>query len=103
MNLALDQDGHLVDENDWNTQIAQTLADTLNIVLDDRHFKILHITRQYYTLFGHSPTTRSLVKFLNQQLDTPTSNAQLQLLFNTGLIARHINRLAGLPKPANCL
>ncbi|MFX8460263.1 sulfite reductase, partial [Acinetobacter baumannii] len=23
--------------------------------------------------------------------------------FNTGLVARHLSRLAGIPKPANCL
>ncbi|GAF54853.1 tRNA 2-thiouridine synthesizing protein E [Psychrobacter sp. JCM 18901] len=31
------------------------------------------------------------------------SNQKLQQLFNTGLVARHVNRLAGLPKPPNCL
>ncbi|MBV6578279.1 sulfite reductase, partial [Acinetobacter baumannii] len=27
----------------------------------------------------------------------------LQQKFNTGLVARHLSRLAGIPKPANCL
>jgi tRNA 2-thiouridine synthesizing protein E len=31
------------------------------------------------------------------------NNAELQQRFNTGLVARHLSRLAGVPKPANCL
>ncbi|HFF4937178.1 TPA: sulfite reductase, partial [Acinetobacter baumannii] len=31
------------------------------------------------------------------------NNAVLQQKFNTGLVARHLSRLAGIPKPANCL
>jgi tRNA 2-thiouridine synthesizing protein E len=30
-------------------------------------------------------------------------NAMLQQRFHTGLVARHLSRLAGIPKPANCL
>jgi sulfur relay (sulfurtransferase) DsrC/TusE family protein len=29
--------------------------------------------------------------------------AAAKKLFNTGLVARHLSRLAGIPKPANCL
>lgn len=100
----LDDDGHLICRDDWNETIAQSLADTLDICLTDEHWAILFATQRYYQQFGHSPATRPLIKFLNQQLPTLTiTNAKLQALFKTGLVARHINRLAGLPKPANCL
>lgn len=103
-NLALDDDGHLLNADDWTPTLAQNLAATLDIKLTDEHFAILQVVRDFYQQFGHPPTTRPLIKFLNQQLpDLQIDNARLQSLFNTGLVARHVNRLAGLPKPANCL
>lgn len=102
--LQLDHDGHLLNPDDWSPKLAQSLADSLEIRLADEHFAILQAVREYYQRFGHPPTTRPLIKFLIQTLpDLALDNAKLQTLFNTGLIARHINRIAGLPKPANCL
>lgn len=103
MNLELDQDGHLVDYTIWNETVAQSLADTLEIQLTSWHFDILQAVRQFYQQFGHSPATRPLIKFLMKTVSSEINNAVLQDKFNTGLVARHLSRLAGVPKPANCL
>lgn len=103
MNLQLDQDGHLVDYTIWNEQVAQELAKTLDLELTDWHFQVLLAVRQFYQQFGHSPTTRPLIKFLMKTVSPEINNALLQQKFNTGLVARHLSRLAGVPKPANCL
>lgn len=103
MNLALDQDGHLVDYTIWNEQVAQELANTLDLELTAWHFEILQAVRQFYQQFGHSPATRPLIKFLMKTVNPEVNNAVLQERFNTGLVARHLSRLAGVPKPANCL
>lgn len=104
MNLQseLDQDGHLVDYNTWNTDVAQALAQSLNIHLDAWHFMVLQHIRNFYQQYDHAPSTRPLIKFLMKQ-DPSINNAILQQRFNTGLVARQLCRLAGLPKPANCL
>ncbi|MFW2734629.1 TusE/DsrC/DsvC family sulfur relay protein, partial [Acinetobacter baumannii] len=49
------------------------------------------------------PATRPLIKFLMKTVSPDINNAVLQQKFNTGLVARHLSRLAGIPKPANCL
>ncbi|NWK75260.1 TusE/DsrC/DsvC family sulfur relay protein [Acinetobacter sp. SwsAc6] len=103
MNLALDQDGHLVDYSIWNEQVAQELAKSLDLELTAWHFEILQAVRQFYQQFGHSPATRPLIKFLMKTVSQDINNAILQEKFNTGLVARHLSRLAGVPKPANCL
>lgn len=36
-------------------------------------------------------------------VDGEITNMILQQQFNTGLVARQLSRLAGVPKPANCL
>lgn len=102
--LAVDNDGHLLNHLEWTPEMAQQLADTLEVNLTPTHFEILSVVRHYYDTYGHSPTTRPLLKYLSQQLpNLALDNAKLQTLFNTGLVARHVNRIAGLPKPANCL
>lgn len=103
MQLELDQDGHLVDYTIWNQHVAQELANSLDLQLTDWHFEILHAVRQFYQQFGHSPATRPLIKFLMKTISPEIDNATLQQKFNTGLVARHLSRLAGVPKPANCL
>ena len=103
MSLELDQDGHLVDYTIWNETVAQELANTLSLELTAWHFEILHAVRQSYQQFGHSPATRPLIKFLMKTVSADINNAVLQDKFNTGLVARHLSRLAGIPKPPNCL
>lgn len=103
LSLELDQDGHLVDYTIWNEQVAQVLANTLELELNDWHIQILFAVRQFYAQFGHSPATRPLIKFLSKQIGPEIDNAILQERFKTGLVARHLSRLAGIPKPANCL
>ncbi|WP_350557835.1 TusE/DsrC/DsvC family sulfur relay protein [Psychrobacter sp. CAL346-MNA-CIBAN-0220] len=102
--IVLDQDGHLFDYTVWTANIAQQLADTLDINLNTEHLDILQQVRVFFTKFNHAPATRPLIKWLQQTLpEQDITNQKLQQLFNTGLVARHVNRLAGLPKPPNCL
>ncbi len=103
MSLELDQDGHLVDYTIWNEDVAQELANSLELELSEWHFQILNAVRQFYAQFGHSPATRPLIKFLMKTIGPEVDNALLQDQFKTGLVARHLSRLAGIPKPANCL
>ena len=103
MTLELDQDGHLLDYTVWNEQVAQEFAQSLELELTAWHFEVLHAVRQFYQQFGHSPATRPLIKFLMKTVSPEINNAVLQEKFNTGLVARHLSRLAGIPKPANCL
>ncbi|WP_343682271.1 TusE/DsrC/DsvC family sulfur relay protein [Acinetobacter baylyi] len=103
MQLELDQDGHLLDYTIWNEEVAKKLAQSLDLELTEWHFQILQAVRQFYQQFGHSPATRPLIKFLMKTVSPDINNAILQQRFNTGLVARHLSRLAGVPKPANCL
>ena len=93
----------MVDYTIWNQEVAKELAKSLELELTDWHFEILMAVRQFYQQFGHSPATRPLIKFLMKSVSADINNAILQEKFNTGLVARHLSRLAGVPKPANCL
>lgn len=102
--IELDAEGHLCNHRLWTPQVAQQLADSLAVELTPLHLRILTQVRAFYDEFNHPPATRPLIKYLIKTLpDDDISNQALQSLFNTGLVARHVNRLAGLPKPPNCL
>lgn len=101
--LELDQDGHLQNFQDWTPAVAQQLADTLELTLDDAHFEILYALRDFYDEYGYAPATRPLIKYLSTKVNPEISNQLLMQRFNTGLVARHLTRLSGLPKPPNCL
>lgn len=101
--IALDQDGHLSNYLDWTPQVAQFMAQQDGLVLGDKQLAVLYAVQKFYRQFGYAPATRPLIKFLIKELGASISNAQLMQDFQTGLVARTLARLAGLPKPANCL
>ncbi len=101
--ITLDEDGHLQNHLDWSAEVAQIMATKEGLTLTHSHLEILLAVRDFYTRFGYAPATRPLIKFLIKQLGSHISNAQLMQDFQTGLVARTLARLAGLPKPANCL
>lgn len=101
--ITLDQDGHLSNYLDWTPEVAQLMAQQDGLVLGDTQLAVLHAVQKFYQQFGYAPATRPLIKFLIKELGESVSNAQLMQDFQTGLVARTLARLAGLPKPANCL
>lgn len=103
INLQLDQDGHLQNHMDWNPDVACQLAKHDGLELTEHHLQILLSVREFYQKFGYAPATRPLIKFLMKEIGDHITNAQLMQDFHTGIVARTLARLAGLPKPANCL
>lgn len=101
---AVDDDGHLRDPSAWTPELANRLAEREGLVLDTRHHEVLNAARLFYARFQRSPATRPLQKFLAQELGPERATSlYLMQLFGGGTQARTIARLAGLPKPPNCL
>jgi tRNA 2-thiouridine synthesizing protein E len=101
--IALDKDGYLVDLHEWSEEVAEALAREEAISLTPEHWEILELLRQFYTEFQLSPATRPLVKYTALKLGADKGNSlHLNRLFN-GTPAKLAAKLAGLPKPTNCL
>ena len=102
-NLPLDQDGYLTQLADWSEDTAQALAVREGLTLSDEHWEILLLVRSFYAEFQLSPANRPLVKFIAVKLGPEKGNSlNLNRLFN-GAPAKLAAKLAGLPKPTNCL
>jgi len=98
-----DQEGYLLDSSKWNLKIAQKIAIKENLNLTAKHWQIIDLVRRFYELNKFSPTTRILVKYLSDELGVNQFNSgTLNLLFN-GKPAKIAAKIAGIPKPSNCI
>ncbi len=101
--IALDKDGFLADLGDWSLEVAHALANQEGIALSSEHVEILHLLRDFYAEFQLSPATRPLIKYTALKLGAEKGNSMhLNRLFN-GTPAKLAAKLAGLPKPTNCI
>ncbi|MFJ9993169.1 TusE/DsrC/DsvC family sulfur relay protein [Pseudomonas putida] len=101
--IALDKDGFLVDLQDWSREVAQALAAREAIALTPEHWEVLELLRQFYDEYQLSPATRPLIKYTALKLGPDKGNSpHLNRLFN-GTPAKLAAKLAGLPKPTNCI
>ena len=96
-------EGFLLNADDWTEAIALTLAAEESIVLTDAHWEILHLLRDYYAAYDSSPAMRALVKYTRQRLGDDKGRSLYLLRLFPGSPAKLGSKIAGLPKPANCL
>lgn len=101
--IRLDKDGYLLDLADWSAEVARALAAREEIDLSPEHWEILELLRGFYQEFQLSPATRPLIKYTALKLGQDKGNSlHLNRLFK-GTPAKLAAKLAGLPKPTNCL
>ena len=101
--IALDKDGFLQNLDDWSMPAAHALATREGIELNAEHVEVLLLLRDFYTEFQLSPATRPLIKYTALRLGPEKGNSMhLNRLFN-GTPAKLAAKLAGLPKPTNCI
>ena len=87
----------------WSRDIAYQLGGPENIEIQKEHFEILITARNFYGSFGFSPSMRPLCKVVSDNLGVNKGRSlYLNKLF-PGSPAKLIAKLAGLPKPKNCI
>lgn len=101
--VPLDKDGFLQNLDDWSMEVAHALAAEEGITLSAEHVEVLQLLREFYAQFQLSPATRPLIKYTALKLGPEKGNSMhLNRLFN-GTPAKLAAKLAGLPKPTNCI
>lgn len=95
--LEVDEDGFIVEPEQWNEAVAAYLATTEEVEeLTEEHWKIVEYLRSYYQEFGIAPMIRKLCK------ETGCPLKIMYELFPTGP-AKGACKIAGLPKPTGCV
>lgn len=101
--LELDKDGYLVNLQDWSESVASELARQLDIELTDQHWEILYLIRDFHERRGISPVMRILVKMVEKEFGPDKGNSLYLLKLFPESPARVASKIAGLPRPANCI
>lgn len=99
----LDPEGFLRNLSDWSPEVAEVLAENDNIVLNTQHWEIILLVREFYQSFDHGPAMRPLVKLVASRLGTDKGRSIYLLKLFPGSPAKLASKIAGLPKPPNCL
>ncbi len=98
-----DKEGFLKNLEDWTPEIAERIASNEGIELTEEHFQVITVARSFYQEFGLSPVNRVLVKSVRGALGSDKGTSMYLLsLFKQGP-AKLVCKIAGLPKPNNCL
>lgn len=103
MHPELDNDGFLKQLYDWNPEVAAWLAQQEGIELSDAHWEIIEALRNFYQQYDVSPAMRPLSKYLKQTLSADKASSIYLLQLFPGSPAKVAARIAGLPRPENCL
>ena len=98
-----DKEGFLCRLDHWTPEIARQIASSEGIELTDAHWEIIELLREFYRRFEASPANRALVKFVAQELGPDKGRSIYLMSLFPGSPAKIGSKVAGLPKPDNCL
>ena len=95
--IAVDAEGFLVDAQQWNEQIGETIAHENGLPeLTARHWLVVNFMRTRYLATGTAPSIRSLGK------ESGVPVKELYQLFPKGP-AKLAAKIGGIPKPKGCI
>ena len=103
MDLALDKEGYLQELSAWSNTVAEELARREGVRLSEEHWAIIDVLRDFYADTGVSPAMRPLVKLVKEQLGAERGTSIYLLGLFPGNPAKLAAKIAGLPRPTNCM
>ncbi len=93
--VQVDDDGYLIDPNQWTEDIAKEMAKEDGLELTDQHIEVLKFLREKY-LKGETLTIRSVGK---------SGIVDIKGFYKLfpGAPLKKASKYAGLPKPSSCV
>ena len=98
-----DENGFLRQREAWSEDVAEAFAASEGVILTAAHWEVLALLQEFFEAFGDSPANRALVNYVKQRLGADKGNSLYLMGLFPGSPARVGSRIAGLPKPKNCL
>jgi tRNA 2-thiouridine synthesizing protein E len=100
---AFDKEGFLRNLSDWTPRVAEQIAAAENLELTSAHREVVALLRNYYEEYDSSPAMRALVKYCALNLGPDKGKSIYLMSLFPGSPAKLACKIAGLPKPDNCL
>jgi tRNA 2-thiouridine synthesizing protein E len=98
-----DDDGYLINLDDWNKEVAAHLAEMEGVEMTDAHWEVINFLREYFEEYQIAPAVRVLTKSIGKKLGAEKGNSEyLYGLFPYGP-GKQACKIAGLPKPTGCV
>jgi TusE/DsrC/DsvC family sulfur relay protein len=94
--IHINDEGFLTQYDEWDEELAATLARNIGIELTDEHWRVIRFLRHDYEAKGESPTTRRV-----QAVGGFPVKEQFQLFPKKP--AKKMAYIAGIPKPHGCV
>ena len=101
--IPTDKEGYLKSLEDWSDAVAAAIAQQEQITLTEQHWEIISLLRGFYQQYEVSPAMRVLVKTVGLQLGKEKGRSIYLMTLFPESPAKLASKIAGLPKPANCL
>ncbi|MBJ7551293.1 TusE/DsrC/DsvC family sulfur relay protein [Marinomonas ostreistagni] len=102
-NIEFDEEGYLLDLSQWDENLAKSIAIKEGLELTEAHWEVLRVLRNFYEQFEVSPAMRPLVKAVTKELGADKGKSIYLMKLFPGSPPKLAAKIAGLPKPANCL
>jgi len=83
--------------------VARQIAGAEDLELSDAHWEIIYLLRDFYREFDSSPAMRPLIKYCALKLGPDKGRSIYLLSLFPNSPAKLGSKIAGLPKPDNCL
>ncbi|MFT7472829.1 MAG: TusE/DsrC/DsvC family sulfur relay protein [Kiritimatiellia bacterium] len=98
--IMLDSEGYIINPEEWNHCVANTLAEREGLELSAEHWLILDFMHQYWMANRVAPDVRHVVSFLvgNNTLDKKAAKSRLFSLFPYGYVQQAC-KIAGMQRP----
>lgn len=97
-------EGFLENAADWTPEVALVIASESGIDLSEKHWEIINMLRSFYEEHEISPpSNRLFVKAVRERFDESRGNSIYLMQLFPGTPAKTACRIAGLPRPTNCL
>lgn len=97
-------EGFLEDANSWSPATAELIAREDELELTENHWEIITFLRDFYKEHEMSPpSNRLFVKAVKEAFGEGKGNSIYLMQLFPGTPAKTACRIAGLPRPTNCL
>ncbi len=101
--IELDKNGNLAQLSDWSPVVAEYLAQEEDLELSDAHWEVLNVLRDFYLEYQLSPAMRVFVKQVSLKLGPDKGRSIYLMQLFPPSPAKIASKIAGLPRPDNCL
>lgn len=101
--ILLDSEGYLKQMSDWDHDVAEQLAELEGLVLTELHWEVITVLRIFYQQHQLSPPMRPMINLLKRELGADKGRSIYLMKLFGGSPARQACKIAGLPRPKNCI